>query len=345
MSMTLGQLAQAIGARVKAEEADRVVMRVASLSDAGPDALSFLADARYEANLATTQAGGVLLREEDATASPSPCLICDNPHAAFARAAALLHPARRSKAGIHKTAVVAEDAFVDPTAHIGPQAVIGSGCRIGPGAIVGPACVLLGNVILERDVWLVARVTIGEGCLIGARTQIHPGAVIGADGFGLAMDEGAWVKVPQLGRVLIGEDVEIGANTTVDRGALEDTIIGKGVKIDNLVQVAHNVKIGDHTAIAGCVGIAGSSEIGPYCTLGGGVGVAGHLRLTGHVHVTGMSLVARSLDEPGTYSSSMPAQPMRRWQRNAARFRHLDEMAKELKQLEEQSRSEQKKTS
>lgn len=334
--MTLGQLAQAIRARVKTEDAGRVVERVASLAGADASSLTFLADDRYRDELAKTRAGGVILREEYAFASPSPCLICENPHASFARAAALLHPAKKPDAGVHPTAVIAADVQIDATAHIGALAVIGAGCRIGAGVVVGPGCILQSGVELAADVWLVARVTVGERCIIGARTTVHPGAVIGADGFGLAMENGHWLKVPQLGRVCIGDDVEIGANTTVDRGALEDTIVSDGVKIDNLVQIAHNVRIGEHTAIAGCVGIAGSSEIGPCCTIGGGVGIAGHLRLTDHVHVTGMSLVARSLEESGTYSSSMPAQTLRSWQRNAARFRHLDEMAKTLKRLEDQ---------
>ncbi|AOU98363.1 UDP-3-O-(3-hydroxymyristoyl)glucosamine N-acyltransferase [Acidihalobacter yilgarnensis] len=338
--MTLGQLAQAVGARVAADQAGNRVSRVSTLDSAGPEALTFLADERYLERLRASHAGAVLLCEQHVAESPVPCLVCDNPHAAFARAAALLHPAKRPPPGIHPSAVVDAGAHVDPAAHIGALAVVGQGCRIGAGAIVGPGCVLLDDVELGEGVWLVARVTVGPDCRIGARTQIHPGVVIGADGFGLASDDGRWLKVPQLGRVILGEDVEIGANTTIDRGAIEDTILGDGVKIDNLVQVAHNVKIGDHTAIAACAGIAGSAQIGAYCTIGGGVGIAGHLRLVDHVHVTGMSLVARSLDEAGAYSSSMPAQPMRSWQRNAARFRHLDEMAKELKRLEEQSRND-----
>ncbi|OBS11035.1 UDP-3-O-(3-hydroxymyristoyl)glucosamine N-acyltransferase [Acidihalobacter prosperus] len=338
--MTLGQLAQAVGASVAADDAEKLVTHVAPLHGAGSGALSFVADDRNLKGLAVTQATGVLLRARHADQSPVACLICDNPHVAFARAATLLHPAAHPPAGIHPSAVVDEQAYVDPTAHVGAQSVVAAGCHIGAGAVVGPGCVLLAGVELASDVRLVARVTIGPACRIGARTQIHPGAVIGADGFGFAVDQGRWLKVPQLGRVILGEDVEVGANTTIDRGALDDTVIGDGVKIDNLVQVAHNVRIGEHTAIAGCVGIAGSAEVGAYCTIGGGVGIAGHLRLTDHVHVTGMSLVARSLDEPGAYSSSMPAQPMRSWQRNAARFRHLDEMAKQIKRLEEQEKND-----
>ncbi|WP_083250686.1 UDP-3-O-(3-hydroxymyristoyl)glucosamine N-acyltransferase [Acidihalobacter aeolianus] len=338
--MTLHQLSEAVGSIVSEKYADKRVTRVAPLESADGNSLAFLADDRYLKHLRSTRAGAVLLRERHAGACPVPTLVVDNPHAAFARAANLLHPPKRPAAGVHASAVVAPNATVDPEAHIGAQAVVGEGCRIGPGAVVGPGCVLLEDVILEADVRLVARVTVGAGCLIGARSLVHPGAVIGADGFGLAQDRGHWIKVPQLGRVVIGEDVEIGANSTIDRGALEDTVIDDGVKIDNLVQVAHNVKIGAHTAIAGCVGIAGSVEIGAHCTLGGGVGVAGHLRLADGVHVTGMSLVARSLDEPGAYSSSMPAQPMRHWQRNAARFRHLDEMARSVARLERQYKRE-----
>jgi UDP-3-O-[3-hydroxymyristoyl] glucosamine N-acyltransferase len=181
---------------------------------------------------------------------------------------------------------------------------------------------------------LVAQVFIGSDSRLGSHCLVHPGAVIGADGFGLANEQGRWIKVPQVGSVQIGDDVEVGANTTIDRGAIEDTVIGKGVKLDNLIQVAHNVRIGEHTAIAGCVGIAGSAVIGRGCTIGGGVGIAGHLEVSDGVHVAGMSLVATDLEQAGAYSSSLPAQPLRQWQKNAARLRHLDEMARKLKQLE-----------
>lgn len=332
--MTLADLAEAIGAQVQPDQAQYEVSSVASLEHAGPESLSFLSDERHLAQLSATRAGAVLLHERHAVRSPVPCLISDNPHVAFAHAASLLCPPKRPEPGIHPSAVIDKTAVIDPGAYIGPQAVVEAGCAIGPGVIVGPGCVLLENAQLSSDVWLVAHVTIGMNCVVGARALIHPGVVIGADGFGLAAEKNRWVKVPQLGRVVLGDDVEIGANSTIDRGALEDTVIGNGVKIDNLVQIAHNVKIGDHTAIAGCVGIAGSSEIGSHCMLGGGVGVAGHLKIADDVQVTGMSLVARSLEKAGAYSSSMPAQPMRSWQRNAARFRHLDELAKRLKQIE-----------
>lgn len=263
-----------------------------------------------------------------------PALVVDNPHAAFARAVALLYPRTPATAGVHPSAVVAADAEIAPTASIGAHAFVGARCRIEDGAVVGPGCILMDHAQLGAHSQLVANVFVADECRIGQRCLLHPGVVIGADGFGLAQEDGRWIKVPQIGRVIIGDDVEIGANTTVDRGAIEDTLIGNGVKLDNQIQVAHNVTIGENTAIAGCVGIAGSAVIGRGCTIGGGVGIAGHLTIADGVHVTGMSLVASDLEQAGAYSSSLPAQSMRQWQKNAARLRHLDEMARTLKQLE-----------
>jgi UDP-3-O-[3-hydroxymyristoyl] glucosamine N-acyltransferase len=332
-SRTVAELAEALGARLQGNGGARIE-RVSSLASASTTTLAFMVGRSHLKELRRTQAGAVLLSEEWADECPVPALIVPNPHVAFARAAAILHPEEPIRPGIHESAVVASDAEIAPGVSIGPNAVVGSACRIGTGAVIGPGCVLMDRVQVGAGTRLVAQVFIGSDSRLGSHCLVHPGAVIGADGFGLANEQGRWIKVPQVGSVQIGDDVEVGANTTIDRGAIEDTVIGKGVKLDNLIQVAHNVRIGEHTAIAGCVGIAGSAVIGRGCTIGGGVGIAGHLEVSDGVHVAGMSLVATDLEQAGAYSSSLPAQPLRQWQKNAARLRHLDEMARKLKQLE-----------
>ena len=333
MSRTVAELAEALGARLQGDGGARIE-RVSSLATATVATLAFMVGRSHLDELRSTQAGAVLLSEEWASECRGPALIVRNPHAAFARAAAMLHPEEAARPGIHESAVVAADAEIAAGVSIGANAVVGSGCRIGAHAVIGPGSVLMHGAQIGAGTRLVAQVFIGRDCRLGDRCLVHPGAVIGADGFGFANEQGRWVKVPQVGCVQIGDDVEIGANTTVDRGAIEDTVIGNGAKLDNLIQVAHNVRIGEHTAIAGCVGIAGSAVIGRGCTIGGGVGIAGHLEVADGVHVAGMSLVATDLDQSGAYSSSLPVQPLRQWQKNAARLRHLDEMARKLKQLE-----------
>ncbi|MDY6994453.1 MAG: UDP-3-O-(3-hydroxymyristoyl)glucosamine N-acyltransferase, partial [Pseudomonadota bacterium] len=218
---------------------------------------------------------------------------------------------------------------------VGPQAVIEAGAQLGADVIVGPGCVISAGVIIDEQCHLIANVTVCSGTRMGKRVLIHPGAVIGSDGFGLANDEGKWVKIPQLGGVVIADDVEIGANTTIDKGALEDTFIDQGVKLDNQIQIGHNVQIGAYTAIAGCVGIAGSTRIGRYCMIAGGVGIVGHIELVDNVHVTGGSIVLQSITEPGTYSSGTPLEPNRRWRRTYHRLKKLDEMARHLQHLEQ----------
>jgi len=230
---------------------------------------------------------------------------------------------------------VSTDAIFDEsTVSIGPQAVIEAGAILGCDVVIGPSCVIGQGVKIGNNSQLIANVTLCAGTQLGQRIIIHPGAVIGSDGFGNANDAGKWVKVPQLGGVIIHDAVEIGANTTIDKGALEDTVIGVGVKLDNQIQIGHNVQIGEHTAIAGCVGIAGSTCIGRYCMIGGGVGIAGHLELVDHVHVTGGSIVLQSIREPGVYSSGTPLELNQRWHRNYHRFKHLDEMARRLQTIE-----------
>jgi len=333
LGWTLAELARRIGAELTGE-GQREVDGVATLERAGPRDLSFLANPRYARLLASTRAGAVVLAPEHRGQCPVPALVTPNPYLGFARIAALLAPPPPSPRGVHPSAQVSPEARVHPEAWVGEGAVVGPGAAVEARAFVGPGCVLEGECVVGEDSRLVARVTVLRGTRIGRRVLVHPGAVLGADGFGFARDGERWVKVPQLGGVVVGDDVEIGANTTIDRGALEDTVIEEGVKLDNQIQVAHNVRIGAHTAIAGCTGIAGSAKIGARCTIGGGVGIVGHTEIADDVHITGMSFVASSIHEPGVYSSGTPLEPNRTWRRNYARFRQLDAMARRLRELE-----------
>lgn len=333
LDIRLSELAERTGTLLRGD-GDRTVSRVARLTQADSSSLTFLGHPRYRRHLADTQAGAVILAEPDADAAPVPVLISDNPYLAFARAARILHPPEPVRGGIHPSAVVDPEARIDATAWIGPLSVIEAGADIGPGVYVGPGCIIGRNVRIGPDSRLVARVTLCAETLIGARALIHPGAVIGREGFGFARDGEHWVRIPQVGRAVLGDDVEIGANTTVDRGAIGDTLIHTGVKLDNQIQIGHNVEIGEHTAIAANTGISGSTRIGRHCTIAGAVGIAGHLEIGDHVHFTGMAMVTRSLTEPGLYSSGIPAMPSADWRRNVARLRHLDELARRLKHLE-----------
>ena len=325
----LADLAERFGLQLRGDGA--VLIRgVGTLAHAGPGQLSFLANPKYRRELAGTGAAAVVLREADAADSPVPCLIARDPYAAFARIAALFEPVPEAAPGIHASAVVAADATVAADAHVGPHVSIGARSRIGAGAVIGPGCVIGEDCEVGAGSVLVARVTLVTRVRLGERVRIHPGAVIGADGFGLAMQDGHWIKVPQLGGVRIGDDCEIGANTTIDRGAIEDTVLEEDVRLDNQVQVGHNVHIGAHTAMAGCVAVAGSAKIGRYCLIGGAAGIAGHLEICDRAVVTAMSFVTASITEPGEYSSGMPVQDARVWRRNAARFRQLDELARKI---------------
>jgi UDP-3-O-[3-hydroxymyristoyl] glucosamine N-acyltransferase len=328
-SYSLSELAERFGLDLRGDGAT-CIRGVGTLAGAGPEQLSFLANPRYRKELGGTRAGAVVLSEGDAAACPAPCLVARAPYAAFARISALFDLVPSVQPGIHASAVVSPEARVDPLAQVGPQVVIGAGTRVAAGAMVGPGCVIGEDCTIGPDCVLVANVTLVARVRLGARVRIHPGAVLGADGFGLAMDAGRWLKVPQLGGVIVGDDCEIGANTCIDRGAIEDTVLGEDVRLDNQIQVGHNVHIGDHTAIAGCTAIAGSARIGRYCLIGGAVGISGHLDICDRVTVTAMSLVTQSITEPGEYSSGMPVLGSHAWRRNAARFRQLDELARKM---------------
>ncbi len=332
---TLGEIAVASGARLQGGDAATIITGVAPLDRAAPGQLSFLIHPRYRAYLPGARAAAVIVSAADEADCPVPALVAEHPHIAYARAAALFDPTPQSSAGIHPTAWVSPAAHIAADAWIGPQCTVEAGAVIEAGVVIGPNCVIGEQALIGAGSRLVAQVTICHHAQLGRRVLAHPGAVIGSDGFGLALDrEGRWLKVPQLGGVRIGDDVEIGANTTIDRGALEDTVIEDGVKLDNQIQVAHNVRIGAHSALAGCVGIAGSARIGRHCMLGGGVGVAGHLEIADRVQVTGMSLVAHSISEPGVYSSGLTVEPNRLWNKISARLRRLDELFRRLAILE-----------
>ena len=307
---------------------------VGTLADATSSQLTFLANPRYRQQLGATRAGLVVLRAEDAEDYAGNALIARDPYVAFARMAALFDPAAQLSPGRHPSSDVDTTAQVDSAAQVCAFVTIGARSRIAAGAYIGPGCVIGDDCVVGSGSRLVARATLVARVRLGARVRVHPGAVIGADGFGLAMDAGAWVNVPQLGGVVIGDDCEIGANTTIDRGAIDDTVLEDDVRLDNQIQIGHNVRIGAHTAMAGCAAVAGSARIGRYCLIGGGAGILGHLEICDRVTVTAMSLVTSSIREPGEYSSGTPLDDNRSWRRNAARFKQLDTMARRLRALE-----------
>ncbi|WP_426809423.1 UDP-3-O-(3-hydroxymyristoyl)glucosamine N-acyltransferase [Pseudomonas sp. WOUb67] len=333
VTMTLGQLAEALGATLKGPEALQIT-GLATLQEAGPGQLSFLANPQYRKYLDNCQAGAVLLKAADAESFAGNALIVADPYQAYARISHLFDPKPKAVAGIHPSAVVAEDAQVDASASIGPFAVIESGARIEADVSIGAHCFIGARCVVGEGGWLAPRVTLYHDVIIGKRVVIQSGAVIGGEGFGFANEKGIWRKIAQIGGVTIGDDVEIGVNTAVDRGALSDTRIGNGVKLDNQIQIAHNVQIGDHTAMAACVGISGSTRIGKHCMLAGGVGLVGHIDICDNVFISGMTMVTRSITEPGSYSSGTAMQPLADWRKSAARIRQLDDMAKRLQQLE-----------
>ncbi|WP_095077473.1 UDP-3-O-(3-hydroxymyristoyl)glucosamine N-acyltransferase [Pseudomonas sp. Irchel s3h17] len=329
----LGQLAEFLGATLRGDP-ERDITGLATLQEAGPAQLSFLANPQYRKYLADSQAAAVLLKAADAEGFAGDALVVPDPYAAYARVSHLFDPKPKSAAGIHPTAVIAADAVVDPAASVGPFVVIESGARIAAGVTLGAHCFVGARSEIGEGGWLAPRVTLYHDVRIGKRVVIQSGAVLGGEGFGFANEKGIWQKIAQVGGVSIGDDVEIGVNTAIDRGALADTIIGNGVKLDNQIQIAHNVQVGDHTAMAACVGISGSTKIGKHCMLAGGVGLVGHIDICDNVFLTGMTMVTHSITEPGAYSSGTAMQPAAEWRKSAARIRQLDDIARRLRQLE-----------
>lgn len=328
MSLLLGQIVGALGGELELAGSDTEILRIAPLDSAGPGDLSFLSNPRYQQQLAASKAACVIVAPgmRDAAMQRGACIVAPDPYVYFARATQLwkqLH-APALLCGVHPSAVVDPEAVVDATAYVGPLCVVERGARIGAGTV------------------LKSRVTVGENCSVGARCILHAGVVLGSDGFGFAPERGTWVKIEQLGAVRIGDDVEIGANTCVDRGALDDTVIENGVKLDNLVQIGHNVHVGQHVAMAGCVGVAGSARIGAHCTVGGGAIVLGHLQLAENVHISAATVVTRSLNKPGVYTGMFPVDENNKWEKNAATLKQLHSLRERIKALEQQQPQDSK---
>jgi UDP-3-O-[3-hydroxymyristoyl] glucosamine N-acyltransferase len=337
MPINLGELAERFDCELIGDP-DVVVDTVGSLTNAGPNALSFLTSSAFKRQLSSTKAAAVILRAADAKDASTAVLIDDNPYACYARMAAVVCPAPEMKPGVHSSAVIAATANVAETAHIAANAVIEDGATIGedsyigPGAVVGPNCVIGNNCRLNANVTFVRDVTIGDRCIF------HSGSVVGADGFGNALTADGWIKVPQVGGVRVGDDVEIGSNTTIDCGAIDDTVIENGVRLDNLIQIGHNVHIGEHTAMATACAIAGSARIGKRCMFAGMVGMAGHIEVCDDVVVNGKGMISRSITEPGAYASNFPIEPVRDWNRRVAKIRRLDKLIERVSALEKKAR-------
>jgi len=320
VGLALGSIIETLGGELHGAPGDTEVARIAPLESAGSDALSFLSNPRYQSRLASSQAACVIVAPalREAALARGACIVTLDPYVYFARVTQLwarMH-GRGAVPGVHASAVVHEEAEVHPTASIGPLCVVERGARIG------------------AHTQLRSRVTVGEGCVVGERCLVHPGVVIGADGFGFANERGEWVKIEQLGAVRIGNDVEIGANTCIDRGALGDTVIEDGVKLDNLIQIAHNVHIGRHTAMAGCSAVAGSTRIGAHCTIAGAASIVGHLQLADNVHISTNTVVTHSISRPGQYTGVFPMDENAQWEKNAATLRQLYRLRERIKALE-----------
>lgn len=330
---SLQELADFLGVALRGDPGCQI-LRINSLQDAGNGELAFLASAAYTRYLATTRASAVILTQPQADSYGGNVLITANPYLAYARLSQLFDDNCAVVAGIHPQAVVADSARVSATASVAALAVIAEGAVIADDVFVGPGTLVGKDSVIGAGSYLYGNVSIYHGVSLGKNVIVHSGAVIGADGFGYANDRGAWVKIHQLGGVEIGDNVEIGANTTIDRGALGNTRIGNGVIIDNLVQIAHNVEVGDNSALAGCAAIAGSTRVGKNCVLAGGAGLVGHIELCDGVTVTGRSMITRSIRVPGVYSSGTPFDENALWKKNAVRFNQLDTLAKRLSALE-----------
>ena len=326
MQLRLGSIVEELGGELCGDP-ERRIEGLAPLESATPAQLSFLANPKYQQSLAASRAACVIVAPalRDAAVARGDCIVAADPYLYFARVTRLWKGKLEGAPvpGVHASAVIDPDAVIDPTARIGALCVVERGARIGAGTVLKP------------------RVSVGENCVIGERCILHPGVVIGADGFGFAPDgSGAWEKIEQLGAVRIGNDVEIGANTCIDRGALGDTVIEDGVKLDNLIQIAHNVRIGKHTAMAGCAAVAGSATIGAYCTIGGRAGILGHLQIADHVHISATSLVTRSILKPGHYTGVFPIDDNAAWEKNAAALKQLHKLRERIKALEKREEAD-----
>lgn len=329
---SLGEIAQRFDLTLRGD-ADVPIDGVCALMPGRPGRLAYLDDDSYRGQLAATRAAAVILAAEHADGCPAAALIAERPKLAYARVAALFLPPPPA-AGIADSAVVAADARVDASAALSAHAVVGAGARIEAGAVLAPGCVIGRDAVVGRDSHVGANAVIGDGVRLGRRVRVEPGAILGARGFGLVPDGDAWLEIPQLGAVVVGDDAEIGAGCTIDRGAIGDTVIEEGVKIDDQVHIAHNCRIGAHTAIAGCTGIAGSTVIGRHCLIGGGVGISDHVTVADNVVITAGTQVPGDIREPGVYSSTLKAMPAGEWRKRLALLRNLDRIERRLRRLE-----------
>jgi UDP-3-O-[3-hydroxymyristoyl] glucosamine N-acyltransferase len=330
---TLNEIVARFGGEVLGDAGVRIV-QVATLEGARADQIAFFNSWRYRRQLEQTGAGAVIVSREAAELTQRPRIICDDPYAYFARLSAFLNPPQLPVAGVHPSAAIHATARIDASASIGPFVAIGPGAVVGARTALGAGCSLGENASLGADCRLYANVSVYHDCVIGDRAILHAGAVIGSDGFGIAWEAGRWRKIPQIGRVVIGDDVEVGANTTIDRGAIDDTVIEEGVKLDNQIQIGHNCRIGAHTAIAGCVGIAGSTRIGRYCRIGGSAMIGGHLDIADPVEISAATGVPKPIRKQGTYTALYPISAHDEWLRNASHIRHLDALAGRVRELE-----------
>jgi UDP-3-O-[3-hydroxymyristoyl] glucosamine N-acyltransferase len=337
MGIRVSELVERFGGRLEGDP-DIEVTAIAPLERAGPADISFLGNSKMRPLAAHSRAAALILSplDEEAVAATyeGARIVTGNPYAYFARTAQFLLPRAAPEPGIHRSAVVHASARVDPSAHIGAQVTVEAGAVLKAGAVIDAGCFVGREAVVGEGSHFFANVTFHARCVIGARGIVHSGAVVGGDGFGFAVDGGVYIKIPQTGRVVIGDDVDIGCNTTVDRGALDDTVIEDGVKLDNQIQIGHNCHIGAHTAMAGCVGVAGSARIGRHCTFGGAAMVNGHIEIADNVHITAGTLVSNSIAEPGRYTGFYPIAPNAEWERSAALVRNLASMREKIRALE-----------
>ncbi|KXW56313.1 UDP-3-O-(3-hydroxymyristoyl)glucosamine N-acyltransferase [Ferrovum sp. PN-J185] len=339
-SFTLSQLAELCDVELSGNGSE-LISGIGTIGGAKKGEITFLANSLYRDSLKNTQASAVILSTVDQSFSPTHCLISANPYATYAKVAQLLFPFDEKPSRVHSSAVVADDVVLPQSISIGAHVVIESGVRLGEGVVIEAGCYIGQDCVIGNETYLYPHVTLYHQTQIGQRAIVHSGVVVGSDGFGMAWDKGKWIKIPQIGQVIIGDDVEIGANTTIDRGAIDNTIIEDGVKLDNQIQIAHNCHVGAHTVIAGCTGVSGSTKIGKHCRIGGGVGIVGHLEICDGVTVTGFTMITKSITEPGVYSSGVPGAQHKEWLETLVYLRHLPDWAKRIKALEKVTKKEE----
>ena len=335
MTITLGKIASHVGAELHGDP-DTVVNGLATLQSSKPGHISFLSNRKYRRFLRQTKASAVIITRDDLEGCPVSALVVDDPYLAYASVVCLFHPDHEIIPGIHPSAVISPSAMIDGSVQIGANVVIEDNSVIGSGTFIDSGCVIMPDVTIGSNTHLYPNTVVCQSASIGNRVILHPGVVIGSDGFGIANNKGIWTKIPQIGTVIIEDDVEIGASSSIDRGALENTVIEQGVKIDNQVQIGHNVHIGAHTAIAGCSGVAGSTTIGKHCMIGGMAAIGGHIEIVDNVVISAKSGVGNSIKSPGIYSSGIPATEAKLWRRIVARIRNLDELGRKITKLEEE---------